>query len=266
MTRRFVLATSLAGLTAVASAQQAPDRTHPPAAGPPPVLHLPSIQKRQLSNGLPVWMVEMHKVPVVQENLLVASGTADDPTSKFGVASFTAAMLTEGAGSRSSLEIADAVDFLGADLGASTGVDASAVRLHVPVARLAEALPILADVGLRPTFPKDELERLRKERLTNLLQARDDPATIASLAFARVLYGSTHRYGTASAGTAETIKALTPDDLRAFYTATFRPTNATLLVVGDMTPGKVLPLPESHFARGSRRGRRPRARRRPRWS
>ena len=247
MTRRFVLATSLAGLTAVVSAQQAPDRIHPPTPGPPPVLRLPSIQKRQLSNGLPVWMVEMHKVPVVQENVLVASGTADDPTGKFGVASFMAAMLTEGAGSRSSLEIADAVDFLGADLGASTGVDASAVRLHVPVARLAEALPLMADVALRPTFPKDELERLRKERLTNLLQARDDPATIASLAFARVLYGSTHRYGTASAGTAETIRALTPDDLRAFYTATFRPTNATLLVVGDMTPGNVLPLLESNF-------------------
>jgi predicted Zn-dependent peptidase len=232
---------------ATLSAQQPPDRSHPPQSGPPPTLRLPSIQKRQLSNGLAVWMVELHKVPVVQENLLVNSGTADDPVGKFGVASFTAAMLTEGAGSRSSLEIADAVDFLGADLGASTGADASAVRLHVPVARLADALPIFADVALRPTFPKDELERLRKERLTNLLQARDDPATIASLAFARVLYGLTHRYGTASAGTAETIKALTPDDLRAFYTATFRPTNATLLVVGDMTPGNVAPLLESTF-------------------
>ena len=70
-------------------------------------------------------------------------------------------MLDEGAGSRSALEIADAVDFLGADLGASSGIDCSAVRLHVPVARLADALPIMADVALRPTFPNDELERLR---------------------------------------------------------------------------------------------------------
>jgi predicted Zn-dependent peptidase len=233
--------------SATLAAQQAPDRTHPPQSGPPPALNLPSIQKRQLSNGLPVWMVEMHKVPVVQVNLVVSSGTADDPPGKFGAASFMTAMLTEGAGSRSSLEIADAVDFLGADLGASTGIDASAVRLHVPVARLADALPIMADVALRPTFPKDELERLRKERLTSLLQSRDDPATIASLAFSRVLYGLTHRYGTASAGTAETIKAFTPDDLRAFYSTTFRPHNATLLVVGDITPDKVTPLLESNF-------------------
>ena len=120
-------------------------------------------------------------------------------------------MLEEGAGSRSALEIADAIDFLGADLGTGSGIDASAVRLHTPVAHLAEALPIMADVALRPTFPKDELERLRKQRLTSLLQSRDDPGSIAALAFSRALYGPTHRYGTASAGTAETIRALTAE-------------------------------------------------------
>src|SRR6202030_4181686 len=146
------------------------------------------IQKRQLSNGLPVWIVELHKVPVAQVNLVVFSGSTDDPAGKFGAASLAMAMLEEGAGSRSALEIADAVDFLGADLGAASGIDSSAVRLHVPVARLADALPILADVALRPTFPKDELERQRRERLTTLLQARDDPATIGSLAFSRLLY------------------------------------------------------------------------------
>src|SRR5467141_3582693 len=125
---------------------QAPDRTHPPQPGPPPPLRLPAIQKLKLSNGLPVWIVELHEVPVAQVNLVVFSGTADDPPGKYGVASFTAAMLEEGAGSRSALEVADAVDYLGADLGAASSIDASAVRLHVPVARLAEALPIMADV------------------------------------------------------------------------------------------------------------------------
>src|SRR5439155_4759626 len=226
-------------LTTVApavAARQAPDRSRAPQPGPPPALNLPAVQKRQLSNGLPVWTVELHEVPVAQVNLVVFSGTADDPTGKFGLASLTAAMLEEGAGSRSALEIADAVDFLGADLSATTGIDSSAVRLHAPVARLADALHIMADVALRPTFPSDELERLRKQRLTSLLQARDDPATIAALAFSRVLYGPTHRYGTATSGTAETIKSLTVADLRAFYQATFRPNNAALLVVGDVAP------------------------------
>ena len=110
-----------------------PTASHPPQPGPPAALNLPTIQKQKLSNGLPVWIVETHKVPVAQVNLVVLSGTANDPPGKYGIASLAAAMLEEGAGSRSALEIADAVDYLGADLGAATTSDLSAVRLHVPV-------------------------------------------------------------------------------------------------------------------------------------
>jgi predicted Zn-dependent peptidase len=241
-----LLLVSLLGVGTL-SAQQAADRTRPPQPGPPAPLKLPAIQKQRLSNGLPVWIVETHEVPVAQVNLVVYSGTANDPPGKFGVASLTAAMLEEGAGARSALELADAIDYLGADLGATSGIDSSAVRLHVPVARLAEALPIMADVALRPTFPKDELERQRQQRLTALLQGRDDPPTISSVAFARILYGKAHRYGTPQSGTGENIKTFTTDDLRAFYASAFRPENATLLVVGDLTADKVMPLFEKSF-------------------
>src|SRR5438093_7923722 len=148
MTRQFMLATALAGFTAVVSAQ-APDRSKPPAPGRPPALNLPQIQKRQLANGLPVWIVELHEVPVAQINLVVFSGGATELGKKFGLASLTAAMLEQGAGTRSALEVADAVDYLGADLSAGSSFDATAVRLHVPVSRLADALPIMADVALR---------------------------------------------------------------------------------------------------------------------
>jgi len=229
------------------SAQQAPDRSHPPQPGPPPTLHLPVVQKQQLSNGLRVWLVEQHDVPVAQVNLVVFSGAADDPAGKFGVASLTASMLENGAGTRSALEIADAVDFLGASLDTGSGVDSSTVRLHVPVARLAEALPIMADVALRPTFPSSELDRLRRERLTSILQAREQPGTIASLAFTHVVYPAAHRYATPTFGTATAVKSFTPDDLRAFYRAAYRPDNAALIVVGDVRPGETLPLLEKSF-------------------
>jgi zinc protease len=184
---------------------------------------------------------------VAQVNLVVQSGTANDPPGKYGIASMVAALLEEGAGTRSALEIADAVDYLGADLGAGSSSDFSTVRLHVPSARLADALPIMADVALRPTFPKDELERQRSQRLTSILQGRDDPPTIASVAFARILYGKAHRYGTPQMGTAETIKTFTANDLRGFYGSTFRPENSVLLAVGDITADKVMPLLERNF-------------------
>jgi zinc protease len=236
-------------LCAVAAmpAAQAPDRAKPPVLGAPPTLHLPAIQKRQLANGLPVWLVELHEVPVAQVNLVVLSGAANDPAGKFGVTSLMMAMLEEGAGSRSSLDLSDAVDFLGADLASSSTFDASTVRLHVPVARLADALSIMADVALRPTFPSEELDRLRRQRLTALLQARDDPGAIAGLAFPRVLYGRTHRYGSSANGSAQSIEGITVADLRAQYTALFRPANATLIVVGDIVPDRVMPLLEAQF-------------------
>jgi predicted Zn-dependent peptidase len=226
---------------------QAPDRSRPPQPGPPSELKLPPIQKRQLSNGLPVWIVELHEVPVAQVNLLVMSGGADDPARRFGLANMTAGMLEEGAGSRTALQIADAIDYLGADLSSASGMDSSVIRLHVPVARLDDALPVMADVALRPTFPNDELDRIRQARLTNILQARDDPPAIAAAAFARVLFGVNHRYGTPAAGTAEVIKTFTTDDLKAFYAAAYRPDNATLIVVGDIAAERVLPPLESAF-------------------
>jgi predicted Zn-dependent peptidase len=244
-TRVFVLACLVAFTTGVLA--QAPDRSKVPALGPTPQLTLPAIQKRTLSNGLGVWILETHKVPLVQVNLLVQAGSGDDPAGKFGAASLTAAMLDEGAGARSALQIADAVEFLGADLSTSSSFDASAVRLNVPSARLSTALPIMADVALRPTFPQAELDRLRLERLTALLQARDDAAQVAPMAFARVVYGAAHRYGTSAMGTPATLKAFTTADLRSFHTAMYQPAAATLVVVGDVRADAVLPLLEKHF-------------------
>ncbi len=239
-----LLVTLVASVSLVA---QQPDRTQPPPLGPAPSLKLPAIQKHQLSNGLAVWIVEHHEVPLAQINLIVRSGSAADPIGKYGVGSLTAAMLDEGAGTRSSLELADAVEFLGANLSTSSSFDASSIRMSVPVSKLAEALPLMSDVALRPSFPATELDRLRKERLTSLLQARDNAGALVQLAFPRIVFGPTHRYGTSANGRPATIEALTVDDLKTFYRSHFRPDNATLLVVGDLTLSTALPMLEQAF-------------------
>lgn len=246
---RVRVATLLLALAAVAGAlhAQGPDRTKPPVPGPPPALRVPAIQKRTLTNGVPVWIMESHEVPLVQVNLVVLAGSADDPAGKFGLASFTSAMLDEGAGSRSALEIADTIDGLGATLSAANGIDSSGVRLNVPVAKLGAALPIMADVALRPAFPSADLERVRQERLTTLLQTRDEAASLAALAFSRTVFGPTHRYGTGVMGTEASVRSTTRADLAAFHKAHYVPGKAALLVVGDVTPASVLPLLQQHF-------------------
>ena len=147
-------------------------------------------------------------------------------------------MLDEGAGARDALQIADAVDYLGANLSASSSSDAASVELHVPVARLGDALPIMADVALRPTFPEAELKRVREELLTSILEAADDPASLVQFAFPRLVYGPAHRYGTVSIGTAASLKGLTIADLRQFHASRYVPSNATLIVTGDVDPAR----------------------------
>ena len=246
--RRFVVAVALTCLaTLSASGQSRPDRSAPPPLGPTPVLDLPPIQKRILSNGLRVWLVEAREVPLVQLNLVVLAGAADDPPGKAGVGALTAAMLDEGAGTRDALAIADAIERIGGVLSTTGGFDASAVRVNVPAARLGDALPIMADVVIRPSFPEQELARVRQEWITSLLQARDDPSSVAAMSFARVLFGAAHRYGTGTSGTESTLRQLTSADLRAFHAARYRPAQATLIAVGDFRGNDLMNRLDAHF-------------------
>ena len=236
-----VAAALVTALGAQAAAQQAPDRSKPPVPGAAPSLKLPPVQKRTLTNGLPVWIVEMHEVPLVDLTLIVKSGAGADPAGKYGLASFTSAMLDEGAGSRDALALADAIDFLGASLTTGSSWDASTVRLHTPVAKLDAALPLWADVLLRPTFPTPDMERLRKERLTSILQTRDSAPALASAGFARLIYGPRHRYGTPAIGNEVSNTEMSPAELKEFYATHYQPQNAYLLVVGDVTPDSIMP-------------------------
>jgi predicted Zn-dependent peptidase len=237
----------LSAAVVTSPAAQQPDRSKAPSPGPAAALKVPAVEKRALSNGLAVWIVEMHEVPVVNLSLLVKSGASADPAGQYGLASFTAAMLDEGAGSRTALELADAVDFLGASLSTGSSWDASSVTLHTPVSKLDAALPLFADVALRPTFAPAEMDRLRQERLTSLLQTRDSAPALAGAAFSRLVFGARHRYGTPAMGNEASNKEMSVGELKAFHAAHYQPQNAVLLVVGDVAPATLLPRLERAF-------------------
>jgi zinc protease len=248
VTRAYVAIVGLCALSLPLAAQQTVDRSKPPAIGAAPALKLPPVENRTLSNGMQVRIMGRHKVPTVHLELTIRTGVMADPAGKFGVASLTADMLDEGAGSRNALEIADAIDFLGAELTTTGSVDATYVELHVPVARLADALPVMADVVARPTFPEAELNRLREERLASLLEMQDDPEQMIQVAFPRLVFGPQHRFGTPSIGTAASLQGIGVPDLKAFHAANVRPSNAVLVVAGDVTADSIVPQLERAFA------------------
>ncbi len=226
---------------------QGPDRSQPPAAGPPPRLQLPPIQHLKLSNGVPVVLLEKHQVPLVQIVVLLRAGSALDSRAKAGRAAMTADMLTEGAGARDALQLADAIDYLGAQLDASAGMHMTTVGLFTPLTKLDSALALLSDVTLRPTFPRGELDRKKKEWLTSLLQWRDEPRRLVAVELDRLLYGDGHPYGVPTIGDEKSIRSMTVEDLRAFHAEYAVANNATLIVVGDVTSGSVMPKLEAAF-------------------
>jgi zinc protease len=223
----------------VAAAQATFDRSKPPELGPPPRVTLPPIVTRQFPNGLKLLIVEQHELPLADFALVLASGSTADPVGKPGVANLVSAMLREGTTTRKSLEIADQTAFLGINLVPVSSWESSTLRLHTPTAQLDSALALFADVALHPSFPPSEFERIRKQRLTELLQLRDRGPAIADIAFPAIVYGTAHPYGIPEFGTEASVKALTTADLQAYYQTSFRPNNATLIVVGDVTPSQI---------------------------
>ena len=213
-----------------------------------PKLVLPAVQRRKLSNGLEVLVVEHHEVPVVSMNLVIKMGGAGDPADKAGLASVTADMLDEGTATRSSLDISDQLSSIGASLFVGTGWDSTTASLRTLRRHMDRALEIYADVLTNPAFPDKDLQRIRATRLGGLKQQRDNPDNIANLVFQTALYGRNHPYGHPLAGDEASLTSLSGDDVRKFYETFYRPNNSSLIVVGDVKPDEVVAKLEKALA------------------
>ncbi|HYD53282.1 MAG TPA: pitrilysin family protein [Gemmatimonadaceae bacterium] len=211
----------------------------PPTLPAPKALTLPPIVTRTLPNGMRLMVVEHHELPLADFVLLVRTGHEADPPRHAGLAALASAMLDEGAGRRNALQIADQAAFLGVQLSTGSSWDLSSVSLHTPTAQLDSALALFADVALRPAFPQAELDRLRQERVTRIIQNRDQPTVIADQVYNALLFGAEHPYGRPTIGTEASLKQITRADVRTFYDRYYRPNNATLIVVGDVSPADV---------------------------
>jgi zinc protease len=220
-----------------------------PKPMPEPSFTPPAIQRAKLSNGLDLLLVEDHKLPLIQANLVLKSGWAADPKDRPGSASLTAEMLDEGTKTRTSLQIADEAKRLGANLGARSTFDGSNVSINVLTKNFDPALALMADVVLNPTFPSEELERQRQIYLGRIQQESKEPFTSAFKMYLRTLFGPDHPYGQpyTGTGTESSIKAITRDDLVNYYKANYFPNNAGIVMVGDISLSDAKAKLESAF-------------------
>jgi predicted Zn-dependent peptidase len=189
----------------------------------------------QGTNGITVWLLERHDVPIVSCDITVPTGASSDPKGKGGLAHATAGMLMEGAGSRGALDLAAAIDSLGARVTTDANADATFVSVTVLKRNLDRAFGLFADVVARPRLEPADYKRYRDLWENSLLERQKDPDATARVVYRVTLFGADHPYGHPWDGTVASSKAITLEEVKRFYKASWRPDRATLVCAGDVT-------------------------------
>ena len=222
-------------------------RKDPPKPGPSSPLHLPVPQEFKLSNGLTVLYNERPGLPLVAAALVLRSGSGANPADEPGLASFTSRMLQQGTTTRGALQIADHAADLGAELWSRSSIDSSMIGTRALTRSFPDALDLLADIALHPSFPKQEIERVRREREAALVQEKDDPFSVATRVLRTALYGPHSSYGYPDMGTADSLKTISREDLVKFWQEHYSPNDAALIVAGNIKLTTLKPLLEKAF-------------------
>ena len=225
-----------------------------PAPGTPRPYEFPSVRSASLSNGVRVLIADLPGRPLLSVSILLPSGSSDEPAAEGGATVLAARALTEGTERYDAIGLTEATERLGASLHAEAGWDATSLGLDVPASRLEPAMELLAEVLLHPTFPADEVDRLRDERLNDLLQAQADPRRRAEEVYVDTIYAPASPYHRPAAGTRDTVAGLDAEVLRRTYDRSLAdPARATLIVAGDLGGQDVIALAERLFAGWSAR-------------
>jgi len=220
-----------------------------PAVASTPSLDFPDIERARLSNGIEVVYARRTAVPVTRVAVEFDAGIAADPADRLGTQNLMLNLMEEGTTTRNSVQIAEAQERLGAQIGTTASVDRTAVTLTSVTPNLSPALDLLADIVRNPAFAPSEVERLRQQQLAAIASELTQPQAIAIRALPQYLYGANHPYGKPLTGTgdAAAVRALTRDNLVAFHQSWIRPDNARIFVVGDIPLARLVPMLEARF-------------------
>ncbi len=205
------------------------------AACSAPVLAAPTIQHWQTRNGIPVYFVEAHELPIVDVEVVYAAGSARDPEGKEGTALLTASLLDQGAAGVDANRISYEFEKLGAEYDAESDYDSAAVSVRTlsDPEKLSPALQNFERVIGSPDFPEDAFERQRSRLLVGIEQKEQNPDAIAADAFEAAIYG-THPYAHPRTGTLKSVKSITRKDVENFYKTYYVARNAMIAMVGDL--------------------------------
>jgi zinc protease len=206
-----------------------------PQPGPPRPYSFPRFERASLGNGAGLLVAEIPKLRVVTVTVVVNAGAETDPRGKEGLAQLTARCLVEGTRSSSALALAGRIEKLGGVIDSDAGWDTARINLTCLSRHLAESLDVLGEMLTGASFPQEELDRLRDERLAEIEQIRSEPRGLAEEAFMELVYAPDARYSVPPGGTRESVTGITRDDVARFHADRYSPANASIVVAGDVS-------------------------------
>ena len=233
--------------TPLSAATTVVDRNIMPPPRQEPTFTPPLPTRDRLPNGMGVTVVEQRDMPIVAFGLLLGRGASVDPMELPGLSGLMGDMLPEGGAGKSSQQIANDFEFIGARLSVDNRREYSLVSTETLTKHWSSALEMMGEVVLKPDFPQHELDRLRREHLTDLRRSKDEPNVIAERLIAGLVYPAGSGYAHPISGTEASVEAITQDDLGVQYRRIFKPETAHLLVVGDVDREEVMRRAEAVF-------------------
>ncbi|MEP0860764.1 MAG: insulinase family protein [Ignavibacterium sp.] len=207
---------------------------------------LENISVKEFSNGLKIFYLQKEKLPLIRLNFIVEAGSKFDSLSIPGLARLTSAMIDEGAGGLSSLELSDEFDLLGTDFNISTDNDFIVLSLQSLTENIERSLELLSLVITKPDFPESEFEREKKKLLVSILQLKDDPERIAEQIFDKVIYQD-HYYSFPVRGYYDTVEKINLQDIKKFYENLFKADKSFIAAAGNISSEKFYQLVEKYF-------------------
>ena len=225
----------------------APDRVAVPPRGALRPFHFHPVHRRSLANGLSILVAEVRNFPVVTIDLVIDAGALSEPPERAGVAALTAGLLESGAAGMSAAEIAERVDGLGLSLDAGVSWDTAQTGFTCLRSRLEPAFELLAALARESTFPAEEVDRVRDERVTGIVQRRGTPSSAADEAANRWIYAPGSPFARPLGGMLRTLQGITRDEVAAFYARRYRPETTTLVAAGDISVDEAVALAERWF-------------------
>ena len=222
-----------------------------PTPGEAPIVSFDRLKRATLSNGLKILLAERHAIPTVNMRLQFDAGFAADNGLKNGTANLTMSMLDEGTNKLDALEISTQLAELGTSIQSGASLDSSTVSLNTLKENLDKSMSLFSDIVLNPSFPEEELERLKEQQLAAISQEKSSPFGAGFRLLPKLLYGEEHAYSApfSGSGDEESISSMTTDDLKNYHQTWFKANNGTLIVSGDITIEELVPLAEKYLAK-----------------